>query len=181
MDASALAGEERIIWLADIAVLDYVRQTIFLTHRRRGKPAGWRIGRLVGYAELRGDAPNDGAGYVFARRVFYLMAGDRDGEPEGTYRNSAPMEAVDPRTVRPGTPGELTERAWGGALPEPSPRREHPPSPVPAAHPGPLPVPWWFERRLKLRAQRQGLPDAGDTADDADADQGARPENRDVA
>ncbi|MCU0934460.1 MAG: DUF6009 family protein [Thiobacillaceae bacterium] len=50
MDASALAGEERIIWLADIAVLDYVRQTIFLTHRRRGKPAGWRIGRLVGYA-----------------------------------------------------------------------------------------------------------------------------------
>ena len=87
MDASALAGEERIIWLADIAVLDYVRQTIFLTHRRRGKPAGWRIGRLVGYAELRGDAPNDGAGYVFARRVFYLMAGDRDGEPEGTYRN----------------------------------------------------------------------------------------------
>ena len=87
MDASALAGEERIIWLADIAALDYVRQTIFLTHRRRGKPAGWRIGRLVGYAELRGDAPNDGAGYVFARRVFYLMAGDRDGEPEGTYRN----------------------------------------------------------------------------------------------
>ena len=91
------------------------------------------------------------------------------------------MEAVDPRTVRPGAPGELTERAWGGPLPEPGPRREHPPSPVPAAHPGPLPVPWWFERRLKLRAQRQGLPDAGDTADDADADQGARPENRDVA
>ena len=87
MDASALAGEERIIWLADIAGLDYVRQTIFLTHRRRGKPAGWRIGRLVGYAELRGDVPNDGAGYVFARRVFYLMAGDRDGEPDGTYRN----------------------------------------------------------------------------------------------
>ena len=78
-----------------IAALDYVRQTIFLTHRRRGKPAGWRIGRLVGYAELRGDAPNDGAGYVFARRVFYLMAGDRDGEPDGTYRNSAPMEAVE--------------------------------------------------------------------------------------
>jgi len=91
------------------------------------------------------------------------------------------MEAVDPRTVRPGAPGELTERAWGGPLPEPGPRREHAPSRVPAAHPGPLPVPWWFERRLKLRAQRQGLPDAGDTADDADADQGARPENRDVA
>nr|HPM25347.1 DUF6009 family protein [Phycisphaerae bacterium] len=102
MDANALAGEERIIWLADIGSLDYVRQTIFLTHRRRNKPAGWRIGRLVGYAELRSDAPNDGAGYVFARRVFYLMAGDRDGEPEGTYRATAPMEAVDPRTVRPG-------------------------------------------------------------------------------
>ena len=30
--------------------------------------------------------------------------------------------AVDPRTVRPGAPGELTERAWGGPLPEPCPR-----------------------------------------------------------
>ncbi len=115
MDASALAGEERIIWLADIAALDYVRQTIFLTHRRRGKPAGWRIGRLVGYAELRGDAPNDGAGYVFARRVFYLMAGDRDAEPTGTYRNNAPMEAVDPRTVPAGTPGELHRAGLGRA------------------------------------------------------------------
>jgi hypothetical protein len=133
MDASALAGEERIIWLVEIATLDYVRQAIFLTHRRRGRPAGLRSGRLVGYAELRSDAPHDGAGYVFARRLFYLMAGDRDGEPEGTYRNNAPMEAVDPRTVRPGAPGKLTERAWGG----------------------PLPAPWWLERRLKLRAQQQ--------------------------
>jgi len=179
MDASALAGEERIIWLADIEDLDYVRQTIFLTHRRRGKPAGWRIGRLIGYAELRRDAPNDGTGYVFARRVFYLMAGDRDGEPAGTYRTTAPMEAVDPRTVQPGAPGELTERAWGGPLPEPGLRREHAPSPVPAAHPGPLPVPWWFERRLKLRARQRGSAER-DAADDPDVDASARSGDRDT-
>ncbi len=160
MDASALADEASIIWLADIAGLDYVRQTIFLTHRRRGKPAGWRMGRLVGYAELRSGAPNAGAGYVFARRVFYLMAGDRDSDPAGLYRNHAPSEAVDPRTVAPRTPGALTARAWGGPLPEPGPRPEHAPSPVPAAHPGPLPVPWWLERRLKLRARGPGAEEA---------------------
>ena len=168
MDASALAGEERIVWLADIAGLDYVRQALCLTHRRRGQPAGWRSGRLVGYAELRRDAPNTGADYVFARRVFYLMAGDRDGEPAGTYRNNAPMEAVDPRTVQPGVPGELTARAWGGPLPASGPQRAHTPSALPAAHPGPLPVPWWFERRLKLRARQQGAA-AGAAGDDPDA------------
>lgn len=175
MDARALADEESIIWLDDIASLDYVRQTIFLTRRRRGRPTGWRMGRLVGYAELRSNAPNAGASYVFARRVFYLMAGDRDGEPEGTYRATAPMEAVDPRTVRPGATGELTERAWGGPLPEPGLRREHAPSPVPAAHPGPQPVPWWLERRLKLRARQR------DAADDPDPDAPARSGGRDRA
>jgi hypothetical protein len=156
MDVSALEGEERIVWLVDVAALDYVRQALFLTHRRRGRPLGWRIGRLVGYAELRRDAPNDGACYVFARRVFYLMGGDRDAEPGGVYsRHNAPMEAVDPRTVLAGEPGKLTERAWGGALPDPAPLIEHEPSVVPAPHPGPLPVPWWFERRLRLQAQRR--------------------------
>ena len=156
MDASALEGEERIVWLEDVDALDYVRQALFLTHRRRARPSGWRIGRLVGYAELRRDAPNDGACYVFARRVFYLMGGDRDAEPGGVYsRHNAPMEAVDPRTVLAGEPGKLTERAWGGALPDPAPLIEHEPSVVPAPHPGPLPVPWWFERRLRLQAQRR--------------------------
>jgi hypothetical protein len=112
---STLDYEERIVWLGDVAELDYVRQTIFPTARPVGRPASWVVGRLVGYAEWCAAAP---VGQRYERRVFYLLADDRDGDPTGVYRACAPVEAVDPRTVVPGRVGRLTERAWGGPLPQ---------------------------------------------------------------
>jgi hypothetical protein len=48
--------------------------------------------------------------------VFWLKDYDRDSG-HGTYLEvSAPSEAVDPRTVAPGVSGQLTARAWGGAV-----------------------------------------------------------------
>ncbi|MFI8398719.1 DUF6009 family protein [Streptomyces sp. NPDC085463] len=40
------------------------------------------------------------------------------GRTCGKHKTSAPSEAVDPRTAAPGVLGELTERPWGGPLPD---------------------------------------------------------------
>lgn len=88
---------------------------LFASSRRR--PVGWNgLGRRVGYATLRADAPVGAVGGRFAPRVFWIGNGDRSEALEGAYRIGAPAEAVDPRTVAPGAWEELTDRAWGGAL-----------------------------------------------------------------
>lgn len=106
-----LPGEERIVWLEDITRLDYVRQAVVYAGTRRRR-VRWDVGRLVGYAVLRPDATGSAPG-TFERRAFWVAAHDRDSEPSGVYRSGAPSEAVDPRTIAPGEPGELTDRAWG--------------------------------------------------------------------
>jgi hypothetical protein len=113
-----LVFEERIIWLEDVDKLDYVRSYLS-THepRRRGRPC-WRmgrlVGRLVGWSDLRADAPNNGAPGTFTRRVFWLKNYDRAaGGPVNIYRTGAPCEAVDPRTIWRGVPGQMTDRACG--------------------------------------------------------------------
>lgn len=111
------ADEECIIWEEDIDALDYVRwNTTYAGTRRR--PVPWRgEGRRVGYAVLTKHAENNtGHRGYFYRRVFFLRDHDRDRQPEGVYATGAPIEAVDPRTVRPGVLGSVTERAWGSPL-----------------------------------------------------------------
>jgi hypothetical protein len=46
--------------------------------------------------------------------VFWLLPHDRDTDPEGLYATGAPAEAVDPRTLAPGSKGCKTERSEGG-------------------------------------------------------------------
>jgi uncharacterized protein DUF6009 len=108
-----LCHENNVVWLEDPDRLDYVRQSRDKTTRRRGKPAYAREGRIVGYAELTADAEQADSGY-YQRRVFYLLPHDRDYAPEGVYREGAPGEAVDPRTIRPGKVGEKTPRSQYG-------------------------------------------------------------------
>ena len=109
-----LRHEGRIVWLRDIGPLDCVREDLWqVPFRRRAPRKGALPGRLVGYAELRPDAPGDNG--RFWRRVFWLKEYDRDSGAGPYLRVGAPCEAVDPRTVAPGVPGELTERAWRGA------------------------------------------------------------------
>ena len=94
--ATGLAGGDR--------AADYVRESYVMRSRRSGKP-GWRgEGRLVGYAELRPDAPGIGP-QAFERRVFWLKDQDRDTSPDGPYATGTPAEAVDPRTVAVGQAG----------------------------------------------------------------------------
>lgn len=115
MASSAQFDDEiRIEWERDPTDMAYVRV--------RSRPAGTRqrgvthhVGERVGYAVLRADAPSPEPG-VFRRRVFYLKDHDRPNDPDGGYSTGAPAEAVDPLTVEPGVPGELTERAWGAPL-----------------------------------------------------------------
>ncbi|MER5909699.1 DUF6009 family protein [Streptomyces sp. NPDC001982] len=103
----------------DIESFDYVRQSVELSVSTRRRPVAWRgTGRRVGYAVLRADAPSGDVPGKFRRRVFWIKDYDRSEQPNGTYSQSAPSEAVDPRTVAPGVWGELTERAWGSPLPE---------------------------------------------------------------
>ncbi|MFD9196637.1 DUF6009 family protein [Streptomyces phaeochromogenes] len=117
---SALIGEEEIsdeaelVWLEDVSVLDYVRQSLDRLPTRRGKPAYHRDGRMVGYAVLGPEAKASRSSGTFRRRVFWLLPHDRDIDPEGLYATGAPSESVDPRTLAPGTKGYKTERSEGG-------------------------------------------------------------------
>lgn len=115
-----LDQEERIVWIEEGAQhLDYVRQSVDWYAKRRRGPMSFKghEGRLVGYVDLKADAAHRGLNGKFARRYFWLKDHDRDSQPQGTYKVSAPMEAVDPSTVGPGTKGSVTDRAWGAPLP----------------------------------------------------------------
>ncbi|MFB7495973.1 DUF6009 family protein [Streptomyces sp. NPDC056161] len=109
-----IAHEIDIVWLEDIAPLDYVRQSLDRLPTRRGKPAYHRDGRMVGYALLGTDARPSRSSGTFRRRVFWLLPHDRDTEPTGLYAKGAPAEAVDPRTIAARTKGYKTERSEGG-------------------------------------------------------------------
>ena len=112
-DAASLVTEARIVWLEDVAAIDYVRASLEKTKQRKGKPRP-PAGRVVGYAELDGNSKRRWPSDFFYRRIFWLKEHDRDSKPDGCYRAGAPVEAVDPATVSPKTPGILTARAWYG-------------------------------------------------------------------
>jgi hypothetical protein len=110
-----LRSEERIVWTEEPKKFDYVREIIVPHRCRRGAVylGATYNGRIVGYAELRPDAQRfDESGFL--RRVFTLTPGDRDSQPRGPYKKGTPSEAIDPRTVAPGVPGKMTDRAWDG-------------------------------------------------------------------
>jgi hypothetical protein len=116
----SLTAEEAIVWLEDTTAFEYVREHFQLCGTRRRGPAFdfHRSGRIVGYAVLRAAARNNsGIPHLFLRRVFWVKPHDRSEDPTGCYAADVPAEAIDPRTVRPGVPGELTDRARG--LPKP--------------------------------------------------------------
>ena len=103
-----LAWEARIVWLRPVETLPrYVREIVHQIPRRVGISRRRHPG-IVGYSELRPEAPADFPG-VFSRRVFWLA--DHDPYEGG----GAPCEAVDPLTVAPGVAGKNTDRAFGRA------------------------------------------------------------------
>lgn len=114
LNESDLLHESTVVWLEDPDDLDYVRQALDKTARRRGKPRYARDGRMVGYSELDETAEADPDSGLQLRRVFFLLPHDRDTEPDGLYQEGAPGEAVDPRTIEPRRVGEKTPRSQGG-------------------------------------------------------------------
>lgn len=104
-----LTGEAAIVWSENIERYDYVRQTIVNDHHRRTGPIRTPAGRIVGYSDLR---PDTAVGAP--RRVFWVNTRDRSEYPSGPFRQGCPHEAVDPRTVQPGVPGRITDRARHG-------------------------------------------------------------------
>ncbi|CAM5461177.1 DUF6009 family protein [Streptomyces sp. NPDC087440] len=115
LNESDLAHENAVVWLESPDDLDYVRQALDKTPRRRGKPRYARDGRLVGYTELDEHAEADPDSGLHKRRVFFLLPHDRDTAPGGYYAEGAPGEAVDPRTIDPQKVGEKTPRSQQGA------------------------------------------------------------------
>ncbi|MEU9445891.1 DUF6009 family protein [Streptomyces sp. NPDC048304] len=112
-----LVHEVELVWLEDTDALDYVRQSLDRLPTRRGKPAYHRDGRMVGYALLGPEAKPSRSSGTFRRRVFWLLPHDRDTAPDGLYATGAPAEAVDPRTLAPGSKGRKTERSEGEPQP----------------------------------------------------------------
>ncbi|MFE9560042.1 DUF6009 family protein [Streptomyces sp. NPDC006487] len=111
LSACDLFHEDKVVWLESPESLDYVRQALDKTPRRRGKPRYFRDGRMVGFAELDDRAEADPDTGLQKRRVFYLLPHDRDAQPDGLYQEGAPGEAVDPRTVEPRKVGLKTPRS----------------------------------------------------------------------
>jgi hypothetical protein len=96
----ALRHEVEIVWEEDVSNLRYVRELVGTWHPNRKRIGKWQgAGRRVGYSVLAPDAPRHGS--RFLRREFWLR--DTDGP------NGGAAEAVDPRTVRPGVPGEAPD------------------------------------------------------------------------
>ncbi|MEV1025773.1 DUF6009 family protein [Streptomyces sp. NPDC050264] len=113
---SQLAGEEAVVWLESTENLDYVRQALDKSTRRRGKPRYERDGRIIGYVNLLPGADKDPDSGLFERRTFFLLPHDRPNAPTGPYEVGAPGEAVDPRTISPGRVGLKTPRSQRGQL-----------------------------------------------------------------
>ncbi|MDX3772289.1 DUF6009 family protein (plasmid) [Streptomyces sp. NBC_01707] len=109
-----ISHEVDLVWLEGIDDLDYVRQSLDRLPTRKGKPAYYRDGRMVGYALLGPTAKSSRSSGTFRRRVFWLLPHDRDSEPDGLYAKGAPAEAVDPRTLAARVKGFKTERSEGG-------------------------------------------------------------------
>ncbi|MEV5689579.1 MULTISPECIES: DUF6009 family protein [unclassified Streptomyces] len=114
IDEEEISDEAELVWLEDVSVLDYVRQSLDRLPTRRGRPAYHRDGRMVGYALLSPQAKSSRSSGTFRRRVFWLLPHDRDTDPEGLYATGAPAEAVDPGTLTARTKGYKTERSEGG-------------------------------------------------------------------
>jgi hypothetical protein len=114
IDEDEISHEVDLVWLEDVSGLDYVRQSLDRLPTRRGRPAYHRDGRMVGYALLGPGAKPSRSSGTFRRRVFWLLPHDRDTVPDGLYATGAPAEAVDPRTLAPGSKGRKTERSEGG-------------------------------------------------------------------
>ncbi|WP_328891884.1 DUF6009 family protein [Streptomyces sp. NBC_00316] len=114
IEEDEISHEAEVVWLEGIDALDYVRQSLDRLPTRRGRPAYHRDGRMVGYALLGSQAKASRSSGTFRRRVFWLLPHDRDSDPGGLYASSAPAEAIDPRTLAPGSKGYKTERSEGG-------------------------------------------------------------------
>ncbi|WP_331748863.1 MULTISPECIES: DUF6009 family protein [unclassified Streptomyces] len=114
LNESDLRHESAVVWLENPDDLDYVRQALDKTARRRGKPRYERDGRMVGYTELDAHAEADPDSGLQLRRVFFLLPHDRDANPDGPYQQGAPGEAVDPRTIEPKRVGDKTPRSQRG-------------------------------------------------------------------
>ncbi|UXX97424.1 DUF6009 family protein [Streptomyces sp. AD2-2] len=107
------AHEEHVVWLED-------PNTSTTSARPSTRPAAAtptpyaRDGRMVGYALLDDQAEPDPDSGLYKRRVFFLLPHDRDSLPGGLYREGAPGEAVDPRTIEVKKVREKTPRSQSG-------------------------------------------------------------------
>src|SRR5215207_11650118 len=83
--------ELEIVWL-EPGYYPYLREDVVTRGWRATEISGDRIyGKLVAYAKLKPDAPNNGSRGRFDRRIWYLKPHDT---PQGW-----PCEAVDPHTI----------------------------------------------------------------------------------
>jgi len=88
--------ESEIVWL-EPGYYPYLREDVVMRGRRASEISGDKIyGKLVAYAKLKSDAPNNGMRGCFDRRIWYLKPHDT---PSGW-----PLEAVEPLSITVGKP-----------------------------------------------------------------------------
>ncbi|MEU7609529.1 DUF6009 family protein [Micromonospora sp. NPDC049204] len=118
--SEAIGEESGILWLPrrQPERYDYVRQFDIYQGSKVGRIRDEVApGMILGWTTVRRDLSKSACPHLHRRRVFFVKPYDRGAaQDDGRYKHSAPADAVDPRTLAPGEPGFLTERAWGGSL-----------------------------------------------------------------
>lgn len=87
-----LTHEAHVVWLEDPDKLDYVRQALDKTPRRRNKPRYARDGRMVGYAELDDHAEADPDSGLYRRRVFSSSRTTATPNPKASTKKAPPAK-----------------------------------------------------------------------------------------
>lgn len=100
---AGLEHERRIVWLEDVTLLPYVRQSQFVIRFPVRRPAWHNRGRLVGYAELGPTSKADMFGQ-HPRRLFWMAENDPYPPDDPVWY---PAEAVLVDSVKPGVWGVM--------------------------------------------------------------------------
>jgi hypothetical protein len=108
MENDYYVQEDRIIWLANhesLAKMGYVRERFQFAAIRTGPIRPPLDEELIGYAVLKQTAAVE-PGKGFKRRIFTLQPVDRYYDPQGIFKDSVPIEAIDPMKVQAARPSE---------------------------------------------------------------------------
>lgn len=96
-----IKNESELVWLIPPERFTYLREGTAATMKSKGVPVPKKtFPIIVGYANHKRIIAPKGAYSTYVRRFWFLKEYDRDIEPDGCYKDTAPCEAVIPTRIK---------------------------------------------------------------------------------